>query len=797
MFSWVPFFEAVGRAILASHDSHSLALLYYNVFPEKGLIDLKSHQRFSQIDPFVFIARMNGNEKPSTRIELCSRVAEALRVAVPVPTDFSGIPIFQNMALWFADYQNLDGGGAADIKAHWNLFSALMSSEIADDIFRRSLKVRGVGVSKLTQAFYILRPDKFLPCDKNTLSLSESFGGIGSFDAQKDVPFSEYCNYVLFLRGKFPGKTNPEISYEAHTRRDTKGAVDERRPNYFVAGTYVAPDGSEKSEVTAVEMVRRGVWECGFRLDDERGDAARKVLGGILEGDFIALKASYVRERKTSTMRIDAIGRVTGNSNNGKTLEVDWLWSGPAFELAGTSYQKTIEKVVDRENIERIFAPVLNPKNSVNGEKSNIPGAPLNIIYYGPPGTGKTLRIIEKAKEYTSATGGSRASDLIMWLKERTWWEVIAAVLIDSKAYDPGSALLVPEIARHKFVTTKMKFSTTKTPKNTIWGQLQYHTIPESKTVSYEKRAEPLAVDKTDDSKWFLTGNWRDELSDVADGIRGFNDGSKTRGGVARYHEFVTFHQSYGYEDFVEGIRPVVREGEGMTYEWRDGVFKDLCIRAASDPANRYAIFIDEINRGNISKIFGELITLIEPDKRAGGKHQMSVRLPGSGQEFSVPGNLDIYGTMNSVDRSVALVDMALRRRFKFVALRPDPMRVSEVVGSGDVVVKMREVFQRLNSKIELLLGSEFCLGHSYFDLDTVKDVDGLRANWFGQVLPLLQEYLFDDWVKLKALVPAFVKSETVKGLGEEMSVRTECHRFVGDSMSDVEFCDAMNSIAE
>ena len=234
--------------------------------------------------------------------------------------------------------------------------------------------------------------------------------------------------------------------------------------------------------------------------------------------------------------------------------------------------------------------------------------------------------------------------------------------------------------------------------------------------------------------------------------------------------ELVTFHQSYGYEEFVEGLRPVLRrhnEGEAggdVAYEIRDGVFKGLCDRARKEPERRFAIFIDEINRGNVSKIFGELITLIEPDKRYRGDDNpgLSVTLPYSQTKFSVPANVEIYGTMNTADRSLTALDTALRRRFEFVECPPDtrlagPLSDPKFV---DVVntplgIDIRQMLETMNRRIEVLFDRDHRIGHAYFLglKDAAEPMNALAEVFKKRIVPLLQEYFFDDWQKIRLVL--------------------------------------------
>jgi 5-methylcytosine-specific restriction endonuclease McrBC GTP-binding regulatory subunit McrB len=252
---------------------------------------------------------------------------------------------------------------------------------------------------------------------------------------------------------------------------------------------------------------------------------------------------------------------------------------------------------------------------------------------------------------------------------------------------------------------------------------------------------------------------------------------------------FITFHQSYSYEDFVEGLRPVSDADGDVRYEVKDGVFKRLCRRAQQDPAHTYALVIDEINRGNISKVFGELITLIEPDKRLGAANEIKVTLPYSGDEFGVPANLLIIGTMNTADRSIALLDVALRRRFTFVELMPQPELLGEVAG-----VPLGRLLTALNRKLEAYLDRDHQLGHSYFM--GLKDVADLRFAWEHKVMPLLQEYFYGEGKKLEEILgKKFVQTVTVKvGAGDSADER-EVYR-AQSIEEDAAFVEALTEVA-
>ena len=210
---------------------------------------------------------------------------------------------------------------------------------------------------------------------------------------------------------------------------------------------------------------------------------------------------------------------------------------------------------------------------------------------------------------------------------------------------------------------------------------------------------------------------------------------------------FTTFHQNYGYEEFIQGLRPD-KDSESMTFKVVDGVFKTIADEAINDTEGKnYVIIIDEINRANISKVFGELITLIEEDKRWGELNEMSATLQ-SGEQFAVPNNLYIVGTMNSADKSISLIDAALRRRFEFIEQKPDYNLVSDPV--------LKKMIKNINlSLVEELDSTDLLVGHSYFINKTEKDLCNILNN---NIIPLLYEYFYDNRKKIASLLNNAIK---------------------------------------
>ena len=392
---------------------------------------------------------------------------------------------------------------------------------------------------------------------------------------------------------------------------------------------------------------------------------------------------------------------------------------------------------------------------------------PVNQIFYGPPGTGKThhWRAHLKPKYESEASNVMTGEWLEEQLANTSWWETIALAVADQ--LEKGADATVNNLLIHPFFRAKARVQGRADSPNlraTCWAHLQIHTILESDTVKYshDRRQSPLIFDKQPGGRWILTGDWEEAGDGLREQLKKLQRGPQSQEARIKRHLTVTFHQSYSYEDFVEGIRPQTTDG-GISYEVRDGLFKAFCNRARQDPKHRYALFIDEINRGNISRIFGELITLIEADKRAWWDDEnhlvdgMEITLPYSSERFGVPKNLDIYATMNTADRSIALMDAALRRRFRFIELMPEPMQITGNQGDGYIpdgeggLLSLRDLLKAINLRLRYLLHRDQTFGHAYFM--EVKDIDSLRHAMVYDIIPMLAEYFYDDWQQIRRVL--------------------------------------------
>lgn len=750
----------------------------------------------------------------------------------------------------------------------WRLFEqATQATEDNPDIKQEDWKDAmddGVEVGTLTQALFLVNPDFFLPVDSAVdvcfpegwqEEKEEKIKGDGGYaeylSAQEEIKelFPECGPYEIytFLRWqKDKGVVSKDskffqISTNAHgDDRDfwDKGDSSDKyiKDNNFKENNWVfvggaAPEGKGSWEDVyglPWEDVKNKVKEKGSRLypllAPKRGDIVLVRYGnGNGKGIGVILKNDYDRPDGSGLEEESKIHVLWINKSNNPIAGVTRVrWQ--AFTHA---HSKTYERFAHAEAYKSSFELInqLKEKTTIgSGEqvnqdrqqvRANIMQYPLNTILYGPPGTGKTYHTsyyavaiiegesVEVVKNEADEEGGHEEVknrfdeyrengqiEMVTFHQNYAYEDFIEGIrpVLDEDGEEDVKYELRKGVFREiSDRATKNREKSARVAKNTKKDESRSETwdldeLLQAFATSVQKkldRKEEVKLSSDDDKRQFVIKyiKW------LKDGtVATFRIGDPMSEG---WHSVGKVSIKKSYKDYCKGkiksaedIPPVRESSEKSTHanaqenfllfkqmkkfheEWQPKIHHPI------KKAENYVLIIDEINRGNIAKIFGELITLIEESRRLGRTEATEVTLPYSGESFGVPNNLYIIGTMNTADRSIALLDTALRRRFEFKEMMPDPnhQRIETDIGG----VNLKELLEKMNDRIRVLLDREHQIGHTYFF--GVKDMESLKKAFQNKIIPLLQEYFYDDYEKI-ALV---LNSKDKDGFIEKVSIPSD-----------------------
>ncbi|MCC9066459.1 McrB family protein [Flavobacterium piscisymbiosum] len=760
LYDWVDFFKSISTALdligqNRKNRNHDLKEKAKNVFGEGHAI-----YTYSEIDPFSFIytlAQRNTTNQKKSVFQSCIDVFE---LETKLPTDwYFPTPTPQTKSLFYNKGKYADSNGNTfSVDILWDLFSDVVNDKNLDENnFKDVLSIVNVGVVKFTQTLFLINAKKFLPIDERTTGILTN--SINPTKEIKKLGLPKYQEFLNFYKKTFPECYPYEINLFL-SQFTGNGKQIPLKKGFCQVSTMV--DGQNKKDYYD-DFIRNNAVRAGSS-GEHKTRGGEYPLEKVFDGDVVLVRRG--------TKNMAGIGVIIDNEyledgyDDDKAIKIVWInksqrklnnalgdWTG--FNLATDNTIRKIKEVYTDtfDLIDSLTSPNNNTvenKNTINNMTNNN----LNQILYGPPGTGKTHRLKNEFfdKFTLKKPSLSREQFLEFFASEMNWWQIISVVV-----YDLESAK-VNDIYDHELVKVKEKLSNSRTVTSTIWEQLQRHTTLDCKNVNVKikDRSEPLYFSKDEKSNWTIDSEllkqYYPKAFEILDYIQNFTGNEDI---VLKNYDLVTFHQSFSYEDFIEGIKPKLEDGETeLNFEIKDGIFKKICLKAEANPNNNYAIFIDEINRGNVSAIFGELITLIEEDKRLGAKNELKIKLPYSKSEFGVPSNLYIIGTMNTADRSVEALDTALRRRFCFVEMMPD---LEVVSGKNFTDYDRVQIMKKINQRIELLLDRNYTLGHSYF----IKE--DFTNSFKDEIIPLLQEYFYNDCGKIGLILGrGFVREKEI-----------------------------------
>ena len=911
---WKPFFQELAVKLLDFEERQPELIAFLR---KAGIsINHDGDEPLSVLDPFSFFSLILKHTSDATVLPLFTRVGESLGLSSPAPTDLTGVPWSNPMNAWFFAFRSQRQQG--DVPTLWQLARQALAGELEAQTFEDALKIRKVALAKLTQGLFWLNPDRFLALNGVNVPYLQARGVQRAGQVQTLVEYRSALDAaaqinpdfvamshaawlvsqregqaVQLVNGVFPFAQFREEALKYSSDRVKGNLVLDKKyaPLLLevlgeVSLTHLKPGRSPYSgkEQVALKVALGGgvkaeggsfgralmfAEEGGFEyvpfpagltlevgLPDGKGDGPRRALADLqtrsellsalmqplptalpatltLNTDFGKLQLLPLQGAQEEAVvgTVVAYAQGFGQSRRlrvGVTLSPQEL-EGEAFpDLLEVvlGYLDTLTGVLERLDRTPDFIPADLGTIQVPGQAEEtppaafmpVPGVPLNQILYGPPGTGKTYRVIDEALSildpvtlhmhpgpegraarkirYDQLVEQGRVSfvtfhqsfgyeDFIEGIKPvmqkgNLSYELQDGVFLEA-VRAAGGHLPTPEGAPPSTEPTAQV-----RPGAQVWRIYIDGSAPVSQVRDRSLARGEMRVGSWGGAVQDLNEKPYDSLSEqkilFRDGVR-IGDLILLATGANRISAIGVVSGEYTFDpaepifatDYAHA-RPVrwLAKDLSLTAQAMTGktfsqqtiqrvkgvtptqVLAHLPIasspeRAGQTMAQAHVLIIDEINRGNIAKIFGELITLLESSKRAGTSEALTAILPLSRRPLSVPQSLYVLGTMNTADRSLTLLDAALRRRFSFRPVWPEPQVLPVLTLQGGAL-DLRKFLYVINERIERLLSREQVIGHAYL-LGLPATLDGVASALRERILPLLEEYFFEDWGKIREVL--------------------------------------------
>ena len=843
IYEWVPWFKELSSTIADNGETFLVERAKRVSWKEDGSNPPTLLPGDENINPFSFIYAV-ASLAPSAdnRIRVFPSVTDVFGLTTSLPLDRDEAFIFPTPSQRFKLFQDT---GERNPTVLWSLFRAGVrgTENVVPEEFNAALDLKNVGIKSLTHVLFLANADQFLPNDT-----IESLG-IANRPKRGATAWASYTDRLQATIAAFPDCKPYDINLIGYEVRKGSNPLRVNSQRCYQISTRV--EGGDEDwwdDFESNNCAFTGGPGSGLSWEDELPETGGGLypLAEPVPGDVLLVRSASRGHGIGIVYRNDYSQRLSGDARlhvlwvSKKKTDLDWGPLGRGFGRAGGEIGKAFRKaypetfaVLDQ------LGPVGPPTEPGTTTKPTTvtPPSPttarahaLNTILYGPPGTGKTYATTRRCVdicdgkvpedvEALRARFGELMDDgridfvtfhqsygyeeFIEGLRPKTSDETGTGFRLEVV---PGvlkriaeRARKVPEIGGRRIF--KMSLGDPKSWGGSLqkarifaeciesgcvlleyggdvdWSDTRYGAWEQIRK-TWQKEKNPDATSYTTDiqAMWrFRTEMRPGDIVVVSDGFLHF----RAVGEITGDYEFRPREDGFHHRRNVtwhwhapdRGGEPVSVFKNGAL-AWRPVVlmtpanpgglipyFKGVGEVAGARP---HVLVIDEINRANISKVMGELITLLEEDKREGAENEVAVTLPYSGDRFTLPGNLYMLGTMNTADRSIALIDTALRRRFQFEEMSPDPEQLEDAKSRTEI--DLPRVLRTMNERLEYLVDRDHLIGHAWFmAAESREDVDDIMRH---RIIPLIAEYFYDDWSKVRAVLGGgdhFVKGEKLK----------------------------------